>query len=171
MKYSLCYSDIYAWVWGTRQTNFKRRVQDRIGNSSSICCHLSVLASLKRRLYLCFCLLSRWLPPLQRRLETVGSPHATPRKTKNQDVWFIFALRTWQMKNRGGERKHSRQRRQLWNLGEPTATNLGFTGAQWCTVGSRGGALLCFRRKGGEWEKMAGNEVGGLWSIGPSCSQ
>lgn len=74
----------------------------------------------------------------------------------------------WKME---GEGKHSRLRRQLWNLGEHNATNLGFAGVQWCTVGSQGGTQ-CFRRRGREnerkWQqmKLAGCEV--LFS--PACS-
>lgn len=158
-----------------RQTNFKRLVQDRIVHSSSICCYLSALASFRCGLYLCFCPLSHSLSPLQCQLETVGA-HMQHREKKKKNklkprclVYFSLSEHDrWKIE---GERKHSRHRRQLWNLGEPTATNLGFTCAQWCTVGSRGGALLCFWRRGREWEKMAANEVGGLWSIVLSCSQ
>lgn len=67
-----------------------------------------------------------------------------------------------------GEGKHSRLRRQLWNLGEHTATNLGFAGVQWCTVGSQGGTLLCFRRRGNERMRENGSEWS--WRAVKYCS-
>lgn len=118
-----------------------------------------------------FCILSHSLPPLRCHLETFGAHIQYHEKKKLKPRCLVYFLSQKHDRWKIGEIKQSRQQRQLWNLGEPTATNLSFTGVQWCTVGNRGGALLCFKRREGEWEKMAANEVGRLWSIVPSCSQ
>lgn len=107
-------------------------------------------------------------------------------KTKTKMSGLFSLSETWRMKN-GRRDKHSRQQRQLWNIGEFSATNLSFRDVLQCTVGSRGGAPLCFRRSEneGKWQqiKLAGRGVlfpracsnepaletdGGNWSlVGP----
>lgn len=155
MKYSL---HRYLCVSNGEPSKQTLKDQGRMVHSSSICSHLGVLASFKCRLCLCFCLLSCSLPPLQWQLETAGAhmQHREKTKTKMSGLFLLSEHDRWKIE---GGRKHSRQWRQLWNLGEPTATNLGFAGAQRCTVGSQGGALLCFRRRRGGMR-----ENGSKWS-------
>lgn len=101
----LCMQIFMLEKWRTRQTNFKRQFQDRIVHSSSICCYLSALASFKCRLYLCFCLLSHSLSPLQCQLETVGAHMQYQEKiNKTKMSGGFFTLRKWQMKNRRREK-------------------------------------------------------------------
>lgn len=105
-------------------------------------------------------LLSFSLPlTLQCQLQTLRAAIQHPKKKKLKPrcrVYFHSEKHDrWKI---DGERKHSRQRRQLWNLGEPTATNLCFTGAQWCTVGSWDDALMFPEEREGanerKWQQM-----------------
>lgn len=168
MKYSLWCIFMYE-RWRTRQTNFKKRVGDIMVNSSSICYHLSVLVFFKCRLYHCFRLTSSLLcsANLKPSKPTCNTKKAKPRCL----VYFSLSEHDrWKIE---GEGKHSRQRRQLSNLGEQTATNLHFTAVQWRRhCGKAGRHTVAFwEEREGEWEKMAANEVGGLWSIVLTCLQ
>lgn len=118
-------------------------------------------------------LLSFSLPlTLQCQLQTLRAAIQHPKKKKKKKlkprcrVYFHSEKHDrWKI---DGERKHSRQRRQLWNLGEPTATNLCFTGAQWCTVGSWDDALMFPEER--ERERMRENGSKWSWRAVEYCS-
>lgn len=137
----------------TRQTNFKRQIQDWIFNSSSICSHPGVLASFNCSLHLCFCLLSRSLSPrLFSANLKLSEPHMQHRgkkkkKLKPRCLVYFHSQNMTDGKIEGSERKHSRRRRQLWNLGEPTATNLGFTGGAVVHCGKSGWHSVVFQEE------------------------
>lgn len=155
--------------WRTRQTNIKKQVWDITVNSSSRCCHLSVLAFFKCRLYLCFCLTHALLSSANLNLSKpicITKKKKKKTKTKMSGLFSLSEHDRWKIE---GEGKHSRLRRQLWNLGEHTATNLGFAVVH---CGKSGWHTVVFQEeREREWEKMAANEVGGLWSIVLTCLQ
>lgn len=137
-------------------------------NSSSICYHLSVLLFFKCKLYHYFRLSSSLLCSANLKL---SKPTCNTKKVKPRCLVY-FSLSEHDRWKIEGEGKHSRQRRQLSNLGEQTATNLCFTGLQWCTVGRQDGTLLRFRRReranGRKWQQMKLAGCGVLFS--PACS-